>query len=136
MPLFFFGDHDQCPCLDHCDALQFIVETGSGGNEQRFERMSIPLPFPEDVLEEIRMFDGNNKCCDCPSLDTDWASVSHGTLICLDCAGRHRGLGVHVSFVRSITMDTWSTQQVRQCQVVEYAGRGPTDFIFTLFRSK
>lgn len=94
------------------DALLSIVERGSGGNEQSFERMSIPLPFPEDVLEEIRLFDGNNKCCDCPSLDTDWASVSHGTLICLDCAGRHRGLGVHVSFVRSITMDTWSTQQV------------------------
>lgn len=74
--------------------------------------MSIPQPFPEDVLDEIRSFDGNNKCCDCPSLDTDWASVSHGTLICLDCAGKHRSLGVHVSFVRSITMDTWSPFQV------------------------
>jgi ADP-ribosylation factor GTPase-activating protein 1 len=74
--------------------------------------MSFPQPFPDDALEEIRTFSGNQKCCDCTSIDTDWASVSHGTLICLDCAGKHRSLGVHVSFVRSITMDTWSTQQV------------------------
>ncbi len=75
-------------------------------------RMSLADPFPEDILDEVREYPGNDKCCDCPSIDTDWASVSHGTLICLECAGKHRSLGVHVSFVRSITMDTWSRQQV------------------------
>lgn len=74
---------------------------------------SLPAPFPDNILDEIRSYPGNDKCCDCVSLDTDWASVSHGTLICLDCAGKHRSLGVHVSFVRSITMDTWSDHQVR-----------------------
>eukprot|EP01036_Dinobryon_divergens_P022130 gene22130-30366_t len=74
--------------------------------------MSFPEPFPEDILSEIREYPGNQKCCDCGSLDTDWGSVSHGTLICLDCAGKHRSLGVHVSFVRSIRMDSWSRQQV------------------------
>ena len=74
--------------------------------------MFFPEPFPEDILGEIREYPGNSKCCDCGSLDTDWGSVSHGTLICLDCAGKHRSLGVHVSFVRSIRMDSWSRQQV------------------------
>ena len=70
-------------------------------------------PFPAGVLIEISEYPGNQKCCDCPSLDTDWGSVNHGTLICLDCAGKHRSLGVHVSFVRSIHMDTWTPVQVR-----------------------
>ncbi len=69
-------------------------------------------PFPRDKLQRIRQYPGNNKCCDCESLDIDWGNINHGTLHCLDCAGKHRGFGVHVSFMRSIYMDTWSEEQV------------------------
>ena len=86
-------------------------------------------PFPAGVLREISEYPGNQKCCDCPSLDTDWGSVNHGTLICLDCAGKHRSLGVHVSFVRSIHMDTWTPVQVRglttKCSMVLANGLVP-----------
>ena len=51
-------------------------------------------------------------CCDCTSLDVSWASVNHGILLCLECAGRHRSLGVNISFIRSVYMDTWSREQV------------------------
>ena len=51
-------------------------------------------------------------CCDCTSLDVSWASVNHGILLCLECAGRHRSLGVNISFIRSVYMDTWSRDQV------------------------
>ena len=32
----------------------------------------------------------------------------------VDCAGQHRGLGVHVSFVRSLAMDRWTPTQLRR----------------------
>lgn len=38
--------------------------------------------------------------------------MSHGTVLCLECAGRHRALGVQVSFVRSLLMDSWTAEQV------------------------
>ena len=55
----------------------------------------------------------NNRCVDCNGPDPQWASISHGTFICLTCAGVHRGLGVHISFVRSLNLDSWSAKQLK-----------------------
>ena len=32
--------------------------------------------------------------------------------MCLECSGRHRALGVHISFVRSVSMDSWTEKQI------------------------
>lgn len=37
--------------------------------------------------------------------------------MCLLCSGMHRGLGVQVSFVRSITMDAWSDKQKKYMEL-------------------
>lgn len=50
----------------------------------------------------------NSRCADCCGLCADWASVSHGSFVCLNCAGRHRELGLHVRFTRSLLMDQWT----------------------------
>jgi ADP-ribosylation factor GTPase-activating protein 1 len=55
---------------------------------------------------------GNDVCADCKTKAPQWASVTFGSLLCLECSGAHRGLGVHITFVRSITMDSWSPKQV------------------------
>jgi hypothetical protein len=55
---------------------------------------------------------GNAACVDCGSPNPEWASVSYGALLCLMCSGRHRGYGVHTSFVRSVRMDSWSHAHV------------------------
>eukprot|EP01065_Artemidia_motanka_P011400 TRINITY_DN1611_c0_g3_i1.p1 TRINITY_DN1611_c0_g3~~TRINITY_DN1611_c0_g3_i1.p1 ORF type:complete len:714 (+),score=106.82 TRINITY_DN1611_c0_g3_i1:137-2143(+) len=55
--------------------------------------------------------EANQRCFDCGE-DTAgcvWAAVHHGVFLCLHCAGTHRGLGVHLTFARSTTMDTWFT---------------------------
>lgn len=76
-----------------------------------------PLYGPEAArfFDELRSADpGNRTCIDCGSNNPVWASLSYGCYLCLECSGVHRSLGVHLSFVRSTNMDSWSAvQQVR-----------------------
>ena len=64
--------------------------------------------FPTACRAVIQQLDGNSTCVDCASKNPEWAALSYGALICVNCAGYHRSLGVNVSKVRSMTMDHWS----------------------------
>jgi hypothetical protein len=66
----------------------------------------------QSSLDYIRQMKGNHRCIDCNYPQPDWASVSFGVLFCIDCSGKHRSLGVHIDFVRSLLMDSWDEKQV------------------------
>jgi len=91
--------------------------------------------FPPACLTLLKSTKGNHQCVDCGEHDPQWATVSYGGLLCLQCSGRHRSLGVQVrshdflcetifnlqsahifclkvSCVRSITMDNWTHAEV------------------------
>lgn len=64
------------------------------------------------VLTELLALPGNNVCADCQSPAPRWASWNLGIFLCVQCATAHRKLGSHISKVKSVTLDTWTKEQV------------------------
>ncbi|CAF1317283.1 unnamed protein product [Rotaria sordida] len=73
-------------------------------------KVEIKQQMIKDKIEYVRLLAGNEKCCDCDADVPEWASINLGILLCLNCGGAHRGLGVNLSKVRSLHMDTWDLE--------------------------
>ncbi|XP_031146507.1 arf-GAP with coiled-coil, ANK repeat and PH domain-containing protein 3 isoform X2 [Sander lucioperca] len=67
----------------------------------------------ESILQRIQCLPGNQQCCDCGQADPRWASINLGILLCIECSGIHRSLGVHCSKVRSLTLDSWEPELLK-----------------------
>lgn len=54
---------------------------------------------PDKPIDLLRKVAGNNSCADCGASEPDWASLNLGVLLCIECSGVHRNMGVHISKV-------------------------------------
>lgn len=61
---------------------------------------------------------GNEVCADCRTRNPRWASWNLGIFICVKCAGIHRKMGTHISKVKSLTLDSWTKEQVERMRSI------------------
>ncbi|XP_053563008.1 arf-GAP with SH3 domain, ANK repeat and PH domain-containing protein 3 [Bombina bombina] len=66
----------------------------------------------KQIISEMRNLPGNQVCCDCGAPDPSWVSTNLGVLICIECSGIHRDLGVRHSRVQSLTLDMLSPSEL------------------------
>ncbi len=67
----------------------------------------------EMIFKQLMTNPANTKCFDCGTFNPLWASINNGVFVCLSCSGLHRNLGVQVSAVRSLTLDSWTERQLK-----------------------
>ncbi|KAK6043543.1 putative GTP-ase activating protein [Cooperia oncophora] len=72
----------------------------------------------QNILLDMLKEDENKYCADCQAKTPRWAAWNLGVFICIRCAGIHRNLGVHISKVRSVNLDTWTPEQVQSMRVM------------------
>lgn len=85
----------------------------------------------QTILSQMLREEDNRLCVDCDArskikrrrkaldelkraicLGPRWASWNIGVFICIRCAGFHRNLGVHISKVKSVNLDSWTGEQI------------------------
>uniref|UniRef100_A0A0K8TB35 Arf-GAP domain-containing protein n=1 Tax=Lygus hesperus TaxID=30085 RepID=A0A0K8TB35_LYGHE len=70
----------------------------------------------QNLLNQMLRNEDNKYCVDCDAKGPRWASWNIGIFLCIRCAGIHRNLGVHISKVKSVNLDTWTPEQVVSLQ--------------------
>jgi len=115
--------HDECQSW--MKAIQDGIGTALGGNQERKRTQARGKSMKDtknqrrlsttchEAVDRIKAVQGNSHCADCNCPRPGWASASIGIAICIECSGIHRGLGVHISKVKSLSLDKWEADLVQ-----------------------
>lgn len=90
--------------------------SSSTTSRKETERTKLIQEKCQTLLTQMLRDEDNKYCVDCDAKGPRWASWNLGVFLCIRCAGIHRNLGVHISRVKSVNLDTWTPEQVISLQ--------------------
>ncbi|KAI1129902.1 hypothetical protein F5Y10DRAFT_236953 [Nemania abortiva] len=68
----------------------------------------------QQTIKSLLKLEPNKVCADCKrNKHPRWASWNLGIFICIRCSGIHRGMGTHISRVKSVDLDSWTDEQLQ-----------------------
>ncbi|OJJ45453.1 hypothetical protein ASPZODRAFT_160314 [Penicilliopsis zonata CBS 506.65] len=68
----------------------------------------------QQTIKTLLKLESNKTCADCKrNKHPRWASWNLGIFICIRCSGIHRGMGTHISRVKSVDLDSWTDEQLQ-----------------------
>ncbi|KAM8847395.1 arf-GAP with SH3 domain, ANK repeat and PH domain-containing protein 2b isoform 1-T1 [Synchiropus picturatus] len=80
--------------------------------EQNEGEHNIVQELTRAIVDEVKRMSGNQECCDCGAPGPTWLSTNLGVLICIECSGIHREIGVHYSRIQSLDLDVLGTSEL------------------------
>uniref|UniRef100_A0AAY4CTC5 ArfGAP with SH3 domain, ankyrin repeat and PH domain 2b n=1 Tax=Denticeps clupeoides TaxID=299321 RepID=A0AAY4CTC5_9TELE len=113
---YHFQAEDEAECQIWISVLQNSKEEALNnafkGDEAESGENNIVQELTKAIVEEVKKMSGNDECCDCGADDPTWLSTNLGVLICIECSGIHREMGVHYSRIQSLTLDVLGTSEL------------------------
>lgn len=88
------------------------MSRGLGLSKVEQDRLKAVQTRLQEELALLLKEEENRYCADCDAKGPRWASWNLGVFLCIRCAGIHRNLGVHISKVKSVNLDSWTAEQV------------------------
>lgn len=83
-------------------------------NDETIHQLRAEQQIQQQLIRQVQALTGNDRCVDCRTTKDrpTWLSTNLGVLVCIECSGIHRDLGVHVSRIQSLTLDNINTSQL------------------------
>ncbi|XP_062857485.1 arf-GAP with SH3 domain, ANK repeat and PH domain-containing protein 2b isoform X1 [Trichomycterus rosablanca] len=122
---YHFQTDDEAECQVWVSVLQNSKEEALNnafkGDQDECEN-NIVQELSKAIVNEVKRMSSNDECCDCGASDPTWLSTNLGVLICIECSGIHREMGVHYSRIQSLTLDVLGTSELLLARNVGNAG--------------
>ncbi|XP_041814084.1 arf-GAP with SH3 domain, ANK repeat and PH domain-containing protein 2b [Chelmon rostratus] len=112
---YHFQAEDETECQIWVSVLQNSKEEALNkafkGDQNEGEN-NIVQELTKAIVGEVKRMSGNDGCCDCGATAPTWLSTNLGVLICIECSGIHREMGVHYSRIQSLDLDVLGTSEL------------------------
>uniref|UniRef100_A0A4W6FXF6 Arf-GAP with SH3 domain, ANK repeat and PH domain-containing protein 3 n=1 Tax=Lates calcarifer TaxID=8187 RepID=A0A4W6FXF6_LATCA len=112
---YHFQAEDEAECQVWVSVLQNSKEEALNkafkGDQDEGEN-NIVQELTKAIVGEVKRMSGNDGCCDCGAPAPTWLSTNLGVLICIECSGIHREMGVHYSRIQSLDLDVLGTSEL------------------------
>uniref|UniRef100_A0A665UPZ5 Arf-GAP with SH3 domain, ANK repeat and PH domain-containing protein 2-like n=1 Tax=Echeneis naucrates TaxID=173247 RepID=A0A665UPZ5_ECHNA len=112
---YHFQAEDEAECQIWVSVLQNSKEEALNmafkGDQDEGEN-NIVQELTKAIVGEVKRMSGNDCCCDCGAPGPTWLSTNLGVLICIECSGIHREMGVHYSRIQSLDLDVLGTSEL------------------------